>query len=60
VREEKCEGRRPVERHGHKCQDNIKMCFEELGWEGMDLIIVAEDRNKWEALANMVMQPQVS
>jgi hypothetical protein len=36
------------------------MCFEELGWEGMDLIIVAEDRNKWEALVNMVMQPQVS
>jgi len=25
----------------------------------MDLIIVAEDRNKWEALVNMVMQPQV-
>jgi hypothetical protein len=36
------------------------MYFEELGWEGMDLIIVAEDRNRWEALVNMVLQPRVS
>jgi hypothetical protein len=35
------------------------MCFEGLGWEGMDMIIVAEDRNKWEALVDMVMQLQV-
>ena len=29
-------------------EDNIKMNLEEVGWQGMEWIIVAQDRGKWE------------
>jgi hypothetical protein len=28
----------------HRLEDNIKMDFEEIGWEGMDWIRLAQDR----------------
>jgi hypothetical protein len=35
--------------------DNIKMDFGAIGSEGVDLIYVAEDRDRWSALVNTVM-----
>jgi hypothetical protein len=35
--------------------DNIKMDLGETGWGGMDLFVLAQDRNHWRALVNMVM-----
>jgi hypothetical protein len=32
--------------------DNIKM---EIGWDGVDWIDLAQDRNQWSALVNTVM-----
>jgi hypothetical protein len=39
----KPEGKRTLRRHGHGWEDNIKMDFKEIGWEGRDWINVAED-----------------
>jgi hypothetical protein len=29
----------------HRCEDNIKMDVKEIGWEGIDWINLAEDRD---------------
>jgi hypothetical protein len=34
---------------------NIKMDLRETGWDGMDWIAVAQDRNQWMAIVNMIM-----
>jgi hypothetical protein len=39
--------------------DNVKMDLRETGWDGMDWIDLVEDRNKWEALVNTVMNLRV-
>jgi hypothetical protein len=41
-----------------KC-DNIKRGFQEIGWGCMEWIYLAQDRDKWQALENMVMKLQV-
>jgi hypothetical protein len=35
--------------------DNIKMDLLEIGWGGVDLIGLTQDRDKWRALVNAVM-----
>jgi hypothetical protein len=52
------EGTRPFGRSRHRWEDNIKMDLQEVGW-GMDWIGVAQDRNRWRALMNAVMNPLV-
>jgi hypothetical protein len=32
----KPEGRRPLERHRRRSEDNIKMDLQDVAWEGMD------------------------
>ena len=39
--------------------DNIKMDFQEMGWGDMDWIDLAQDRNRWRALVNAVMNLRV-
>jgi hypothetical protein len=39
--------------------DSIKMDLRETGWNGMDWINLAQDRDQWRALANAVMNLQV-
>jgi hypothetical protein len=36
------------------------MGVREIGWGGMDWIHLAQDRDQWKALANMVMNLQGS
>jgi hypothetical protein len=40
-------------------EDNIKMDLQEEGCGGMDLIDLAQDRDRWLALVNAVMTLQV-
>jgi hypothetical protein len=39
------DGKRPLGRPRHKCVDNIKMDLRELGWDDMEWIEWAEDRD---------------
>jgi hypothetical protein len=47
--------RRPLERTRHRCEINIKMKFKEIRCEGVDWIHLAQYRDQWWALVNMVM-----
>jgi hypothetical protein len=55
----KPEGKRPLGRPRHRCVDNIKMDLLEIGWGGVDWISLAQDRDKWRALVNAVMNLRV-
>jgi hypothetical protein len=55
----KPEGKRPLGRQRHRWVDNSKMDLREIGWGGMDWIDLAEDRDQWRALVNMVMNLRV-
>jgi hypothetical protein len=39
--------------------DNIKMDLGEIGWNGMDWIDLAQDRDHWRALVNTIMNLRV-
>jgi hypothetical protein len=39
--------------------DNIKMDLRGIGWGGVDWIDLAQDKDKWRALVNTVMNLQV-
>jgi hypothetical protein len=55
----KPEGRRTLERPRRRWEDNIKMDLREVGWGGMDWINLAQDRDRWRALVNAVMNLRV-
>jgi hypothetical protein len=39
--------------------DSIRMAFGEVGWGDVDWIGLAQDRNRWRALVNSVLNFQV-
>jgi hypothetical protein len=53
------EGNRPLGRPRRRLVDSIKMDLREIGWYGMDLIDVAQDRDQCRALVNAVMNHRV-
>jgi hypothetical protein len=55
----KPEGTRPQGRPRRRWVDNIKMKFREIGWDGMDWIDLAQDRDPWRALVNTAMNLRV-
>ena len=55
----KPEGKRPLGRPRRRWEDNIKMDLQEVVCGGMDWIELAQDRNRWLALVNAVMNLQV-
>ena len=55
----KPEGKRPLRRFGDRWEDNIKRDLQEVGCGGMDRIKLAQDRDRWQALVNAVMNLQV-
>jgi hypothetical protein len=55
----KPDGKRPLGRHRRRWEDNIRMDLREIGWSGTDWIDLAQDREQWRALVNMVMNLQV-
>jgi len=51
----KPEGKRPLGRPRRRWEDNIKMNLQEMRCGGMDWIELAQDRDRWRALVNAVM-----
>jgi hypothetical protein len=51
----KPEGKRPLGRPRHRWVDNIKIDLREVGWDDMDWIDLAQDRDQWRAVVKMVM-----
>jgi hypothetical protein len=41
-------------RQRHRWVDNIRMDLVEVGWDDVDWIDLAQDRNRWRALVNSV------
>jgi hypothetical protein len=39
--------------------DNIKMNLREIGWNGVDWMDMAQDRDQWRALVNTVFKLRV-
>jgi hypothetical protein len=56
---EKPEGKRPLRRPRHRWIDNIKMDLLEMGLSVLDWIGLAQDRYRWRALVNAVMNLRV-
>jgi hypothetical protein len=55
----KPEQRRLLGGSRHRWVDNIKVDLGEIGLGGVDWISLAQDRDKWKALVNVVMNLQV-
>ena len=51
----KAERKRLLGRPRRRWEDNIKMAVKEVGCGGMDWIELAEDRDRWRAVFNAVM-----
>jgi len=54
---ETCE--RPLGRPRRRWEDNIKMDLQQVGCRGMDWIDPAQDRDRWQALVNEVLNLRV-
>jgi len=59
VLEGKPDGKRPLGRSRRRWKNNIKMDLQEVGWGCMDWIELAQDRDRWRALVNAVMNLRV-
>ena len=51
----KREGKRPLGRPRRRWEDNIKTDLQEVGCGDVDWIDLCEDRDRWRALVNAVM-----
>jgi hypothetical protein len=56
---EEYEGKRPFRRPRCRLEDNIRMDLREIGWQYVDWMYMVQDRNKWQAFMNTVMNLQV-
>ena len=55
----KPEGKRPLGRPRRRWEDNIKMDLQEMGRGCGDWMELAQDRDRWRALLNTVMNLRV-
>jgi hypothetical protein len=55
----KPEGKRPLRRPGLRWEENIKMALQDVGCGCMDLIELAQDRDRWRARVNSVKNLRV-
>jgi hypothetical protein len=55
----KPEGKRPLGRPRRRWEENIKIDLQEFGCKDMDLIDLAQDRDRWRALVNAVLYSRV-
>jgi hypothetical protein len=55
----KPEGRRPLGRPRRRCEDNVIMDLQEVGYGCEDWIGLAQDRDRWQALVSAVRNLRV-
>jgi hypothetical protein len=53
------EGKRPLGSPRRRWVDNIKIDLGDVGWDNVDWIGLAKNRDKWSALVNEVMNLRV-
>ena len=51
--------KRQIGRPKRRWKDNIKMDIQDVGCGGVDWIELAQDRDRWQALVNAVMNLRV-
>jgi len=56
---ENLKGRDHAEDVGVDGEDDIRMDFREIGWEGVNWMHLAQDRNQWQALVKAIMNLRV-
>ena len=59
VLEGRREGKRPLARPRRRWEDNIKIDVQEVGWGRMDGLDLAQDRDRWWAVLNVVLNFRV-
>jgi hypothetical protein len=55
----KTERKRPLRRPRRRWVNNIRMDIREIEWGGMNWIDLAQDRDRWRAVVNTVMNRRV-
>jgi hypothetical protein len=55
----KPDGKRPLLRSRRRWEDNIKMDVQEIRCEGLNWIELAQDKDRWRAFMNAVMNLRV-
>jgi len=55
----KSERRRPFGKPRRRWEDNIRMDIRKIGWEGVDWIHLAQDRDQLLAVVNTVIELRV-
>jgi hypothetical protein len=55
----KPEGKRPLGRRKRRWLDNIRMDLGDVGWGDTDWIGLAQNRNRWRDVVNLVLNLQV-
>jgi hypothetical protein len=53
------ERKRPLGRPRPRWVDNIRMDLGEVGWGDVDWIGLAQDRNRWRAFVNLVLNLRI-
>jgi hypothetical protein len=48
--------KRQLRRPTRRLEDNIRMDLRETGWEGVEWIHLAQDRDQWRAFVNTVIK----
>jgi hypothetical protein len=55
----KPEGKRPLGKSRRSWEDGIRMDLSEIGWGNVHCIQLAQDRDRWRAIVNTVMNLRV-
>jgi hypothetical protein len=55
----KSEGKKPLGRPRRRWENGIRMDLRDIGWGSVDWIQLAQDRGRWRALVNTVMNLRV-
>jgi hypothetical protein len=55
----KPEGKRPLGNPRRRWVDNIRTDLEEVGWGDVNWIGLGQDRNRWRALTNSVLNLRI-